>query len=492
MADWRATIGLAGLVAVACTSPSKRPSSPAATPPEDTPSPTDTAQSTDDSGGPAQPDTAAQLQVFYDTYGGRDEFRSEHVLAFESLLYAEDAVARGNLTEAIQQVEAVFSTWPRGDSRWFLASDGGTAGSNTGHPVGYYGNRMVEQIAALDGSEPTGSLTLTAVVAPCARVRRPVYPSGEAEVVNLEVHPLILEDSARRLHLATALFRRWMQAITGGLEVALVVHELSECTTVDYTDNGSVVVSYPDATGMIAAVPDELADNTDLWWVVAPSGVPGTGEDTGRHFITGGMGATGSGLPLFLSDDLWFVRKPEHMGRGDWTEAEVRAYHPQWFQHEFMHHVFATWPELGLEDTDHQWFDLTTWPADFEGVHEADYYAEAITKRLLSVTPSLAAGLTAPEVVDPATLPLSAFEGSYERVPVENEWHQVMMSARGGSLRWTNAAGVSWGLEVRDGGLYTTADCPYGVSEVGVELAEGSSTTVGTLWFSREAYRRTD
>jgi hypothetical protein len=445
---------------------------------------TDTDTDTD-----SDTDTDTQLARFYETYGGRDAFPTEHVLALESFLAAEDAVEMGNLVDAGALVEQPFATWPRGDARWYVAGDGGTGGSNVGHPPAYYGLRMLEQVVALDGSTATGTLQMTAVVAPCATVRRPVYPGEGAEVVELDIHPDILADDAHRLHLATALFRRWVQAVTGGLEVDLVVHTLSTCTTVDFTDDGSVVVSYPDAASMIAAVPADIARGTDFWWVVAPSGVPGTGAGTGRHFITGGMSSHGAGLPLFLSDDLWFVRKPEHMGTGDWTEIEVRAYHPQWFQHEFMHHLFRTWPEHGLEDSDHQWFDRATWPDDFEGTFEADYYAEAITKRLLDSGPSLADGLSAAELVDPTDLPLSVFEGDYARQPVENDWQEVSVTVAGGALRWTNQAGVSWGLEVRDGGLFTMSDCPYGVSEVAVEVA---GDAVVALWFGSEAYRRTE
>jgi uncharacterized protein (TIGR02246 family) len=54
---------------------------------------------------------------------------------------------------------------------------------------------------------------------------------------------------------------------------------------------------------------------------------------------------------------------------------------PQWFQHEFFHHLFRSYPELKLELEDHQWFDHRNWPADFEGRLEADYFAESVHKR---------------------------------------------------------------------------------------------------------------
>jgi len=55
---------------------------------------------------------------------------------------------------------------------------------------------------------------------------------------------------------------------------------------------------------------------------------------------------------------------------------------PQWLQHEFFHHVFSAYRKLGLEATSHQWHDRAAWPPDFEGRLEADYYAEALHRRL--------------------------------------------------------------------------------------------------------------
>lgn len=91
--------------------------------------------------------------------------------------------------------------------------------------------------------------------------------------------------------------------------------------------------------------------------------------------------------------------------------------------------------------------------------------------------------------MNPGELPPSAFPGRYERAPVRNDWHGTQVSSVGDDLRWTNDAGVAWAMVFRDGGLYTTQECPYGVSEVLVEAASGRVTT---LWFNGEAYRRVE
>ena len=70
---------------------------------------------------------------------------------------------------------------------------------------------------------------------------------------------------------------------------------------------------------------------------------------------------------LYLFQTTPGYKKTEYLGVGDYSEIEILAYMPQWFQHEFMH-LYSKWPEFGLEDTPHQWFDRSTWPSDYRGL----------------------------------------------------------------------------------------------------------------------------
>ena len=176
------------------------------------------------------------------------------------------------------------------------------------------------------------------------------------------------------------------------------------------------------------------------------------------------------------------------MGSGRYHEVEIKAYHPQWFQHEFMHHLYREWPEFDLELTSHQWFDRKTWPSDFQGEWEHDYYAESIDKRFLSATPSLADGLKGGRwqpIHSGWIEDTSKLVGKYRRNPMENGWHKVEVIKHGSALRWTNAAGFSWSLEIRDGKLWAGDDCIYGAQEIPV-----SSDRVTALYFREEKYVR--
>lgn len=434
-----------------------------------------------------QSDTDAQLEVFYRTYGGQAAFSSSHRQAFEALLRAEDELINQQRQLAGVRVDGVFADQPKSTPAWNLGANQGTNGSNTGHPVAYYGLRMIEQISQLDAKPNGQTLYMTGVIARCTNARLPQPEGIEPVTQNVQLHPEILKDDARRLFLATNLFRRWIFAITQGSVVDLRLYVLETCAKTDFTDDGKTIISYPDTQAMVDAVPAEIAANTDIWWVVAPSGVQQTEMALNRHTITGGMGLSQDGRPLIISDDLWFVRKPNHMGKGKWTEVELRTYHPQWFQHEFMHHLFRTWPQYGLEEKGHQWFDRSTWPDDFQGVFEPDYYAEAINKRLLGASPSLAEGLDIPEAVAADQFELSAFVGNYERQPVENPWHQVNITSQNGRLYWNNAANVSWSLEINGATLQSGQDCPYGVSPLKITAKDNQ---IQSLVFNGESYVR--
>ncbi len=431
--------------------------------------------------------TEQQLARFYAAQGGSEAFPDHYVATIETMLLAQDDVIAGDYTLARQRIDALVAVQPWSTPIWF---DGHTLYDlNVGAPIAYYGMRMLDEIVETGDNATTGTLNMVALIAECATVTRPTLPDFDPETVQLEIHPDILANDAHVLYQATDLFRSWIKAITAGLEVNMTVVNSPGCTTVDFEVGDGFFVSYPDTGAMVDSLPTELINQTDLWWVVAPSGVPGDGSDFEETFITGGMGLYSNGAPLIVSDDAWFIRKPAHLGQGPYSEVERRLYHPQWFQHEFMHHLFRTWPQYELEDEPHQWFDRATWPDDFIGLYEPDYFAESITRRLLDADPPLAEGLKLPRFVDFNDTSLSVVEGRYTRLPIDNGFHDVTLTlVNGTTVNWTNVAGVSWLLNLQDGQLFTAHDSPYGVLPVFFQVDNGGQIT--QLIFQGESYIR--
>jgi hypothetical protein len=290
--------------------------------------------------------------------------------------------------------------------------------------------------------------------------------------------------------MVTQLWREWVHAITGGTEVELTVVNTGRCTTVDWSGRGNDAYStYADQADMLASAPQDIAEETDFWWIVAPSGVPGDGSGFDQAFISGGMGLDGT-KPIFLSDDAWFTRKAVHLGQGAYTEAEARAYLPQWFQHEFMHHIFLTWPEFGLEDDFHQWHDRTTWPADFTGSWETDHYAESIDRRLMDATPSLAVRLQAPESINYDTLEAADLAGQYVRLPIVDGWHKVtVMAVTDSELSGSNEADWTWSFEIGPDGVWALPGAPHGLLQL---FPNASDAEFVSLAYRNETYLRVD
>lgn len=421
------------------------------------------------------PKSTDELAAFFTANGGKAGFSDLKVKALETVLFALDEIEAGQLVAARTRVDAMLAAYPLSTGGWY--SDSQYRGLNLGDPVGYYAIRMLDQILTLGNPSRAGKLRMTAVIGAAATVTRPTLPNFAPETVQRVIAPEILADDARRLHLVSRLFRRWVQAITGGLEVELAVHVVEQGTTVNFTREINPVVggtntvfSTANVQEMIDTVPASLASTTNLWWVMAPSGVPGDGTGFNSYFITGGMGSDSSGIPVISCDDSSFTRKPSNLGSGPYSEVELRMYHPSWLQHEFMHHLFSLYPEFGLENTAHQWFYPVNWPSDFVGNNEPDYYIEALTKRILTATPSVADQLKVKKYADMSTFPKAKLLGTYQRKPVQNAWHNVTISLNGGNLRWNNSAPLSWGLEIIGTELWSLPEGPYGAQRLRVQL----------------------
>jgi hypothetical protein len=414
--------------------------------------------------------------------------------ALTVLLQAEDLYFVGQYQQCSDLLNGVWADYPLSSRAW-RDSINPVAEVFLGTPPAYYALRMLSDCVnwriSTEVSKPSqllesGSPVVLTVVlvgqSDGAQARNwEQLKLGKSPRQHHQLDPQILQQDAHVLHQSLRLFREYILAMTDGkLSVETRVLPLPELAVEVSTSADGLRLAglAPGAMAEIwAAVPLEIQRQTDWWWVIYPSNVPEQYDDFKRtEFITGGMG-TGprAGSPCFIVDDRWLLRKPPHLGLGAYTEAERRAYLPQWLQHEFFHHLFRSYPEFELERSGHQWFDRSTWPDDFVGVFEADYYQEALHKRLRTqakVPLHIQLRYAAPPAKLYQQIKASMLLGSYRHEPYQNKWHGgVILLARPSArsvrsdieMVWKNQAGVSWPLhpKISLGVLQTGPGNPY-------------------------------
>lgn len=330
-------------------------------------------------------DTDAQLEAFWRTHGGRATFPAFYVAVIETVVRAEDDVLNENYAAARVRLDAVLAQNPLGSDVWWnvywTGQGRGSPHPYVGEPGAYAATRMLHEIAAAGLTKPASEaapIQMTIIMPACSNI----VPRTGPTLLNHPLNPAITEGSHRVVRQSLRLFQSYILAITkGALRLELNFAPLGQCFEIN-ARTGFVVGNY---TAPIRQLPAGVDARTDMYWLIYPS-ASDAGVDVGQ---AGGMGAFGK-KPVFISDADFLIKKGASNGGGPLTDVERRVYLPEWLQHEFFHHLFRSWPELGLEKTDHQWFTRSTWPPDFVGKHEEDYYAEALNKRLYTATPSIA------------------------------------------------------------------------------------------------------
>ncbi len=445
---------------------------------------------------------------------GLENFSQHTIDALSALLRAESAYGAGDVAAAGVILDELWGDYPVASPQW-LSLPTQPFGLNLGSPPCYYGLRMLTDTVEWRATQPSfaGALRtarLTVVLVGKSSGLEPQnafqLAQGTGVAVQHELEPALLADDSAIVHASLSLFREYVVAMTeGALDVETNILHLpgADLDVAASLGAGPAYAGLVDAGQVWPLISEAERQATDWWLLVYPShvpeDVPGIGD---LEYVTGGMG-TGpdSQSPLFIADDRWLVRKPPHLGEGPYSDVERGVYLPQWLQHEFFHHLFRTYPEFGLEASSHQWFNLATWPADFEGIFEPDYYHEALFKRLQDATPPLVSALRyATDTAPWQKIGLPELIGTYERQPIENAWHEGSIQL-GPQLEWMNFAGVDWNLQddLVNGNLLTGPDCPYYGSWNGSKfdivllrdaLGDLLSEVVGFA-FSGEVYRRT-
>lgn len=406
---------------------------------------------------------------------GLQNFSDHYIDALDTLLLARAHADAGEWAQADALLDALWASYPVGDIAWAQLPTQ-PFGINIGSPPCYYALRMLtdltdHRLANPDRPEPPRTATLTVLVVGRSSGIQPrnmqELNAGTGVFVTNLVEAGLFADDNRMIDESLALFEDYVEVVSKGrlgLDVRVVPLPDVELPAHAY----ATPVRYAglvNPSDVFAHVPTEIAESTDWWWLLYPSHVPEQYPDFATtEFITGGMGLGPNGGPFFIIDDRWLTRKPPHLGSGDYSPIERSVYLPQWLQHEFFHHLYHRWSEFGLESQPHQWFDRGTWPGDFVGRYEPDYYHESLFKRIHDARPQPHVGLryaTADARYDLLT-PADVL-GTHYRVPSTNGWHIGDIEPAGDDFRWRNSAGVSWGLadDLANGRLLTGPDNPY-------------------------------
>lgn len=302
---------------------------------------------------------------------------------------------------AMKVLKKLWRKYPVGDAVWGHR-DHKVAKLHYGSPPFYYALMMLSEVThwrlKKKPQGPASKITLRIVLIGKSAGLQPRSPGEltrrQGVVVRHVLHNSLRNDR-ETFHQSLWLFREYVAFITGGkLDLKIKFLDLPNVSVpvrVAASPLRMAGLDYQRAWPVIwNAIPADIQASSDWWWILYPSHVPPKSAGFGNNdFITGGMAAGARGEPVFLIDDLWLVRKPPHLGAGDYSDLERQAYLPQWLQHEFFHHLFRNYPEFKLEAKSHQWFDWQAWPKDFKGQYEPDYYANALHKRLMNARPPL-------------------------------------------------------------------------------------------------------
>ncbi len=455
---------------------------------------------------------------------GLDKFSPLYRQSVDALFTAWPAYQRGEYGRASQILDAFWKLHPAGSKEWQAAQGEGervarTIGVEYSDPPCYAALRMLTEcvawrLATTPARTSGPPLRFTVILIGHSHGIQPstvqeLHEQRGAMVRNtLDAHfreapEAIVED-------CFGLLFEYIRAITDGrlpVKTRILQYPELDVPMRVFDNPGQPRAELaPGAEEQIwNAIDPEVKASTDWWYILYPSHRPEQYPGFAHTDFSNGGGISmtpDSGAPMQVGDERVLVTKPPKYRGGPVSPEERLAFFSDVMQHEFFHHLYWIYPEFKLEERSHQWFDRASWPGDFEGVNEADYYAESIHKRLLPQgNPPLWAKLRYAVPADVAgKVTAAAMLGAYRRDPVTNGWHEGSIARVDGALRWTNHAGKSWQVELSGDKrlLLTGPDNPLlpveGRQGVCYHLAptapsgEFLSEVMAGFWFNGEFY----
>lgn len=409
---------------------------------------------------------------------GLQNFSEHYQQAVETYFSAEKMVKSGRHAQALALLNALWEKYPMGSQSWSNLNQQ-AGGIFTGHPPAYASLQMLTKVAVVFSAKSKGAretLKMTVLVVDKSSGFDPAnldqLVANQGNPVEHTIDARLTKTNFGVVRDSLWLFSEYLGALTNG-DAKFTVNVLRAKTSLPIVhirnpDGG--ITARPEGAGYSQiwnAVDTRVRQQTDFWVMIFPSHKPSSNELRTQYYITGGgMGSAPDGSPLILIDDQFLLKAQPHfkVGEKDFDAIERQLYLPQFYQHEFFHFVYAHYPEFGLEAQGHQWHKRSSWPQDFSGTFESDYYRESFEKRINTATVPLIGKLRYQAPPDSLwrTLDEADIAGVYERAPVQNNWHKGTIAADAQGLVWKNAANAQWRLAWQKNGLLGTGeDNPY-------------------------------
>lgn len=424
---------------------------------------------------------------------GAGNFSNLYRQSVDTLFTAYPAYQRGEYSVASKILDAFWRLHPAGTKEWESANGEGeravrTLGVEYGDPPCYAALRMLTECVAWRLKAPPARASAPPIHFTVVLIG---HSHGIQPTTVEELHEqrgsLVRNTLDPRFQAPAAiiddcfgLLFEYIRAVTDGrltVETRIVQLPDLDVPMLVFDSPGQPTAELvPGAMDLVwDAVKEDVKASTDWWYMLYPSHRPEQYPGFAQTDFSngGGIGASGRYTePVQIGDERVLVTKPpKYLGKTVSSEERF-AFFSQVMQHEFFHELYWLYPQFRLEQTSHQWFNRTSWPSDFEGFLEADYYSESLNKRLLPQgKPPLWEKLRfALPVGVVGKITAAALMGAYRREPVTNGWHEGSIATDASSeLRWTNHAGKSWRLELTPDKLrlLTGPDNPYFQSTAG-------------------------
>ncbi|MGB0864636.1 MAG: hypothetical protein ACPGXZ_17075, partial [Saprospiraceae bacterium] len=430
--------------------------------------------------------STAKLDAFFNQYGGKDKFSKHYIDALTTMITVEDLVKVNKYKQAKTELDRLWKAYPVGTDIWKNSNaDDRKYKTNIGNPAAYNALRMLTDIVKhnLKSPNPSGEVltaTLRVVLVDCSEGQQPKtiaeMQNGTGRNGKIKLDSRLKANNHRIIDQSLNIFKRYVNAMTDGrLKVEVKYYDLNYCVPTRVSKDGKKA-NFKNNDDVINQIPKNIHDESDWFWILYPSVVPedgvnGVAANAGFDKNQGGMNTGGMDTrgqkPFFIVNDKWLLRVPPHMGKGEISDIERRAYLPQWLQHEFFHHLYNIYPELLLEQKykngkvvkdSHKWFDRSKWPSNFTGSHEADYYQESLHKRFKTATPSLQYMLKptykpSQKLLNSLTInqflnkTFDASEAIRKQGSTPNGWHVGQIIQENGKYYWKNKANKKWEIQ---------------------------------------------